>query len=206
MPDYSKTLIYKLCCKNLDVKDIYVGSTCNFTKRKYTHKSTCNNINDQNYNRKVYKFIRENGGFENWDMIMVEEYPCENKMQKLQRERYWYEELKANLNIQNPKRSQKEYRLNNSEKIKDQKKEYYQNNLEKYKEQRKEYYKNNSEKIKEQKKEYTLNNVEKIKEQRKEYRLNNAEKIKEQKKKYRLNNAEKIKEQKKKYRLNNAEK
>jgi hypothetical protein len=32
--DYSKSIIYKIVCKDLDVKDCYVGSTTNFTNRK----------------------------------------------------------------------------------------------------------------------------------------------------------------------------
>jgi hypothetical protein len=34
--DYSKTVIYKIVCNDLDVKDIYIGSTTEFTKRKCT--------------------------------------------------------------------------------------------------------------------------------------------------------------------------
>jgi hypothetical protein len=32
--DYSKTIIYKLCCLDTDVKDIYIGHTTHFTSRK----------------------------------------------------------------------------------------------------------------------------------------------------------------------------
>ena len=37
--DYSKTVIYKIVCNDLNVKDVYVGHTTDFTKRKATHKS-----------------------------------------------------------------------------------------------------------------------------------------------------------------------
>src|ERR1700752_274161 len=100
--DYKNTIIYKIVCKDINIKDLYVGSTTNFIKRKYCHKSRCNNIKSKNYNSVVYKFIRDNKGWNNWDMIMVEEYPCENNLQKLQRERYWIETLQAKLNIQIP--------------------------------------------------------------------------------------------------------
>ena len=61
MPDYSKTIIYKLI--NYDFPElIYVGSTTNFTKRKQQHKwATLNNKNEQHH-RKVYETIRKNGG------------------------------------------------------------------------------------------------------------------------------------------------
>jgi len=181
MPDYSKTIIYKLCCKNLDVKDIYVGSTCNFTKRKGSHKKDSIFENSKKYNRKVYKFIRENGGFQNWNMVMVEEYPCENKLQKVKRERYWYEELKATLNSEVPGRDMKEYREDNREKIKEQKKEYRKNNSEKIKE----YRKNNSEKILQRKKECHEKNKEHYKEYMKKYREANKDKINQKQREYR---------------------
>jgi hypothetical protein len=92
----------------------------------------------------------------------------------------------------------KEYRLNNKEKQKQYKKEYYLNN----KEKQKQYYLNNKEKQKQYKKEYYLNNKEKIKQKIKEYCLNNKGKIKQ----WRLNNREKQKQYKKEYYLNNKEK
>ena len=177
MPDYSKCVIYKLCCKNLDVKEIYVGSTCNFTKRKNKHKTDSSNLNSKSHNSKVYKFIRDNGGFENWDMVMVEEYPCENIMQKVKRERYWCEELKSELNSISPCRDKKEYRQYKKEKLK----EYYQDNKEKLIEYQKEYRQDNKEKIKE----YRQDNKEKIKEQKKEWYEKNKDAIKQRKKEYR---------------------
>jgi predicted GIY-YIG superfamily endonuclease len=40
--DYSKTVIYKIICKNLNINTIYVGSTSNFIQRKAKHKYSCN--------------------------------------------------------------------------------------------------------------------------------------------------------------------
>ena len=164
MPDYSKCVIYKLCCKDLNIKEIYIGSTCNFSKRKCDHKKVCNNKNSKRHNLKVYKFIRDNGGFENWDMILVEEFSCENKMQKLQRERYWYEELKADLNSDYPGRSKKEWREDNKEHIKESKKEYYEANKEQILVKDKERYEANKEQILIKEKKYREANKEKINE------------------------------------------
>ena len=79
MVNYTKSIIYKLCCKNPEIKEIYVGSTTNFIKRKYKHKSACNNVKDKDYNYNIYKYIRENGGFSNWDMIEIEKHSCNDK-------------------------------------------------------------------------------------------------------------------------------
>ena len=96
--DYSKTIIYKICCKDINITGIYVGHTTNFTKRKNRHKYTCNNPNSKNYNLFVYKFIRNNGGWENFNMIEIEKYNCNDRLEACKRERHWIEELKSILN------------------------------------------------------------------------------------------------------------
>jgi hypothetical protein len=124
--DYSKTIIYKLV-KNDDLENenVYVGSTTDFTTRKYRHKSCCNNENSKIYNLKVYKSIRSNGGWSEWSMIEIEKYPCNDKNEALSRERYWYEFYNAKLNsntmITTPeekKEKVKQYRIDNVDKIK----------------------------------------------------------------------------------------
>jgi len=95
MPDYAKTIIYKLV--NYDYPDlVYVGSTTNFTKRKQHHKKCCHNEKNKNYNCKVYVNIRENGGWENWNMIKICDCPCNNKREAEQEEDKYMIELKAN--------------------------------------------------------------------------------------------------------------
>ena len=147
MPDYSKGNIYKLCCNDTDITDIYIGSTCNFTHRKYLHKSKCNNEKDKNYNYYVYKFIRENGGWDNWSMILVEEVCCENKKQLNQKEREWIEKLKSTLNKKLPNRTPEEYEK--TEIRKNYKKKYHIKNKERIKE-----YQKKSEKFEKYQKEY----------------------------------------------------
>ncbi len=53
MPQHENAVVYKLCCDDPEITDIYVGSTCNFTVRKYQHKTACNNQNAKEYNRNV---------------------------------------------------------------------------------------------------------------------------------------------------------
>ena len=70
MPDYTKTIIYKLI--NYDFPElVYVGSTTNFTKRKYNHKNAVFNDKNKGHHLKLYVSIRENGGWESWDMIKI---------------------------------------------------------------------------------------------------------------------------------------
>ena len=90
--DYSKGFIYKLCCLDVSVKEIYIGSSTNFKQRKIKHKSDCNK--EKTCNRYVYKFIRDNGGWENWTMSIIEEFSCNNVNEAKERELYWIKELK----------------------------------------------------------------------------------------------------------------
>jgi len=123
--DYSQTIMYKLVCKDLNIKETYVGHTTDFRRRKSNHKQMC-----KRDNQKVYIFIRDNGGWENWDMIEIEKYPCADGNEARARERYWYETLEASLNTINPNRNKKEYR-EKTKKIRAEKdKEWYSKNRE----------------------------------------------------------------------------
>lgn len=197
--DYSKSIIYKLCCKDPEIKDIYIGSTTNFRIRKNGHKTTCNNINSKNYNHRVYKFIRDNGNWENWDMVMIEEYKeCQSKLQLEKKERYYIETLCSTLNMCIPTRTTKEYlvssrdarlkrmsiyRNENKEKIKISKQIHYQKNKDYISKKASEYRNENKEKIKLHKKEYYQKNKDIIREKDKirgiKYRMDNYEKINE---------------------------
>ena len=98
MPDYSKTIIYKIVCKDETVDYLYVGSTTNFTKRKYTHKNACNNETNNDYNQKKYVEMRNNGGWDNFDFIEIEKYPCNNRREAGKREEELRKKLNANMN------------------------------------------------------------------------------------------------------------
>ena len=151
--DYSKTIIYKIVCNDEDIEYLYVGSTTDFTKRKYSHKCSCNNANDKNYNEKKNIQMRQNGGWDNFKMLEIEKYPCNDKREAEAREEEIRLNLKANMNsnrcfttIEQKKERNKEYRETNKE----QKKAYYNENKDKINEYQKAYQKdyrdNNKEK------------------------------------------------------------
>ena len=152
MVNYNNSLIYKLCCKDTNIKDIYIGSTTDFTKRKHDHKFRCNNEKSKRYNAKNYQFIRDNGGWENWDMVLIEKVICNDKLELHKKEREYIEKLNSTLNsvnsIQSPT-ERKEYIINyqktekRKEYMKKYRKEYREKNREKLKQKDKEYYENN---------------------------------------------------------------
>ena len=98
--DYSKCVIYKIVCNDLNINELYIGSTTEFIKRKYTHKYNTNNDNTKDF--KVYEFIRNNGGWDNWSMIEIEKYPCRDGQEARARERYWREQTNSTLNFRVP--------------------------------------------------------------------------------------------------------
>ena len=153
---YGKSVIYKIFCKDENIKECYVGSTIDLNLIKSIHKNMCNNEKSVGYNYPVYRFIRDNGGFDNWNFLILENYPCRNKEQLLFKERYWFEKLGPMLNERYPVRSEdenkeynKQYREKNIEKEKERRKQYYEVN----KEKEKQYYEKNREKILEKGKE-----------------------------------------------------
>jgi len=93
--DYSNTIIYKICCKDESITDVYVGHTTNFIQRKYAHKNTCNN---SKMSLKIYNVIRSNGGWNNWDMVEIAKYCCKDATEARIKEQYHYNEVKSSLN------------------------------------------------------------------------------------------------------------
>jgi hypothetical protein len=198
--DYTETIVYKLCCNDTSIKDIYVGHTTNFEQRKSSHRR---NVNTSNKHLLIYEFIRDLGGWKNWSMIQVEKISCQNKQEALARERYWIEKLGATLNCNNPITSKEEkdtqkkcwYEEKKLE-ILQKAKENYEENKEKKLEYQKQYAEKNKEKIFNYQKEYQDKNKEKICEQKKDYREKHNEEITKAGKEWREANKEKIKNEK----------
>ena len=137
--DYSRTVIYKIVCNDLVITYCYVGNTTDFVNRKNQHKFRCNTESNRHYNTYVYQYIRENGGWNNWSMIEIEKYLCNDGNEARSRERYWLEQMNSTLNIQIPNRSKVEYYNDNKEKIKIAHDEYYNKNKETIDTYKKEY-------------------------------------------------------------------
>lgn len=176
--DYSKTIIYKLVCKDLSVKDLYVGHTTDWKQRKRRHKSNCNNTLFEGYNYKIYKTIREHGNWDNWVMIEIEKYPCNDEREASARERYWYEQLHAGTNTVRPYRSEEEKK----EYMKEYNKEYNQKNKDILSQKDKEY--NSRPEVKERRirQGYEYRARPEVKERQKEYDKNRSNKEERNKK------------------------
>ena len=78
--DYSTTHFYKIVSKDTTIKDCYIGHTTDFKTRKGCHKRVCNNPKSNRHNCKIYCFIRENGGWDNFDMVLIDTIRCNDAL------------------------------------------------------------------------------------------------------------------------------
>ena len=94
------------------------------------------------YSLKIYEFIRENGDWENFNVEIVEYYPCKNEKELKVREQYYIKKYEPTLNCHNAHRTQEEIKerkketskiWNKSEKGKELKKKNKRKKNEKFK-------------------------------------------------------------------------
>ena len=200
--DYSDTIIYKLCCCDPVVTDIYIGHTTNFTKRRHQHKTACCNSNLQN-NAFVYQFIRDHGGWDNWKMVQIKQHNCKDKRDAEATEHYWIEQLCPTLNTNKPYAKCKEEPQLYKHCWYEEKKDYilqkakvnYEENKEEIIAKVKQYAELNKEKIAEHQKQYREENKEKLSEQKKIYRESHKEEAAKMHKEWREANKDKLKEE-----------
>lgn len=97
-PDYSNTLFYKISCKDPTIDEVYVGHTTNFVQRKCAHKNSCTNPKSAGYSLKLYKTIRDYGGWNNWNMEIIAFRNCNDSHEARKVEQELYDSLGATLN------------------------------------------------------------------------------------------------------------
>ena len=133
--DYS---FYKWIHTSKDLTDLcYVGSTANLASRKRDHKSSCNNPNNKSYNNLLYTTMRENGGFDNFKMVILgtAEQITKREAQAIEEEYRLAE--KATLNSIRCYTTDKQYYQDNKQELLEYQKQYNQDNKTKIAEQRK---------------------------------------------------------------------
>jgi hypothetical protein len=138
---------------------------------------------------KLYTFIRENGNWDNFDMLEIEKFCCTDGNEARARERVIHDMLNATLNSQLPNSTSddaKELRIKND-------KMNFEMNKDKLREISREYYKANKPAMQEANKQYRILNKDKLSESKKEYHELNKVKLNEGSKEYRKINAEQLK-------------
>lgn len=170
MPDYTKGKIYKIVKKE-DHTQCYVGSTTTTL-----HRRLKKHIDDakQYPNRKFYLAV--NGKWDEWDIILIEKYPCSSKKELEEKETEYRLEI-GTLNIRIEGRKQQDYRDGRKDFKKEYDKEWRDKNKEILAKKNKEYYEKNKDKILKKVKEYSKKNKEVILEKKKEYSEKNRNEI-----------------------------
>jgi len=173
-------IIYLIKHKTDDTKKVYVGSTNNLKNRINEHKSTCNNEKSKNYNLNLYQYIRENGGINEYQFIILECYVCNFKHELYYKEDDYIKIYDNNLNSKRAYLTRQEYK----KRLNEYAKKYYDENIDKFKKYRennkeylKKWYENNKEEINEYSKKYYYENKDKVLERSKKKYDENKEKI-----------------------------
>jgi len=122
-------------------KDFYIGSSNNYKNRMRKHKSDCYNPNKRCYNYKLYKFIRDNGGWSEWSNIIIATVDVKDKLEQRKIEQVYIDHLEPGLNCD------RSYQT--PEQLKEWHKEWHNKNKEKIKEYQNDYRIKNREQIKE---------------------------------------------------------
>lgn len=96
-----KKCVYKIVCKDKEITEFYIGSTNYFNHRKAIHKYNSIKLYRKEYCYPLYMFINVNGGWENWEMIVLEEFPNHTKKERIIEEQKYIDLLKPTLNEKN---------------------------------------------------------------------------------------------------------
>ena len=161
--DYSNTHFYRIVCKDLSITNCYVGHTTDFRVRKNAHKSQCHNLASKYYNLPVYQF-RENGGWYNWDMILIATQSCENKLMATMKERQYIEQFEASLNSYIPSRSVQERSALRKDEIAQYMKQYHEEHKEEHAQKRRQYIQKHQQETNDYNHRYYKQSKEKLKE------------------------------------------
>ncbi len=125
MVNYANGKIYKIT-NDIDDK-VYYGSTAReLYKRMYDHRTRAK-INKERKSP-LYQHMRSLG-IEHFKILLIEEYPCKNKIELNRREGELIKRDKPTLNYQIAGRTLQEYRKDNIEKLKEYDKNRGQKNL-----------------------------------------------------------------------------
>ena len=185
MPDYKNGKIYKIVDNTSDM--VYIGSTCQtLAQRLAKHRSSYASwLRDKKTENGLSSFkIIANGDY---DIILIEYYPCESKEELHSRERYWIESFEC-VNKIRPTRTRKEYYEENREAIK----AYNITHKDDIAEKKNIYNITHKDDIAEKKNIYYITHKDEIAEKRKIYYITHKDEIAEKKKIYRNKNKENI--------------
>ena len=108
---YSKGVIYKIV--STKTNSVYIGSSINVERRVSQHRT----LQADAIRGRQHKNVRslEITCLDDWQLVVIEKYPCRTKKELETRERYWIENTPNCINHHIPTRTRSEYRIANEE-------------------------------------------------------------------------------------------
>ena len=175
MVNYQLGKVYKIVDNTNG--NIYIGSTCKpYLSNRLAGHRTDYQLHLKGLGHYITSFeILKNGDY---DIVLLEECNCDNKMQLHARERFYIDSLEC-VNKSKPLRNIQEWRQDNKEKLSQKMKEYNQA----HKEQIKEYIEAHKDEINAKRRETAKGKRDEINARQKKYYNDNKEHINEQRKK-----------------------
>jgi len=142
---YSTSTIYKISCLDSSKSHIiYIGGTTNFINRQSSHYYALNDRRKKD--RTLYKFMKENGGFNNFCFTILGEYCLNSKAELIKKEEEFIRLYSPKLNMNHAARNRTEYRNENKEMVRKINSKCYRKYREQNKVKRKANYQINKEK------------------------------------------------------------
>jgi len=203
MVNYQLGKIYKIVDNTNG--NIYIGSTCTqyLSSRLVGHKSNFKNYSIGKFHYITSFEILKN---EDYDIVLLEECKCDNKMQLYARERHYIDQLDC-VNKQKPTQTKQEYnqqyQLDHNEEIKEKSKLY--RDKEENKEKSKQYHINHKDELNAKSKQYHNNHKDELNAKSKQYQIDHKNEIQEKKKQYHINHKDEFNAKSKQYYDTNKE-
>lgn len=169
MDKYQNGKIYQIL--NYVTEDVYVGSTTQeLSQRMADHRASRNTKAKKHLPLYV---LMARLGVDNFYIELIEEYPCDNKLQLTAREGF-YQRERATLNKRIEQQTAKEryvtYSTNNRAIVTLRRKSYEKKNKDKIRERKQIYYQNNKKEFSQRKKQYRTQNRNKLNEYQRKWR------------------------------------
>ena len=114
--------VYKIYCRDISIKECYIGSTKNMNSRILHHH---NNNYDYEKELRLYKFIKENGGWGNWLIEEMESFSFNDIKELREKEQEYINVLKCYKPLLNSSAAHKETK----EKVYEYNEKYFKESL-----------------------------------------------------------------------------
>ena len=109
--------VYELNSKDKSITGTYIGSCWDMKRRLRDHKDKCNNKNNNDYKYPLYRYMRENGGWDNFEMTIIDSGECEDELELHCAEQFYIDMsggIENLLNGQDALMDKKKYREKNN--------------------------------------------------------------------------------------------